>query len=72
MEMNHHYGWTKFEGTPYEHVRATHTFLTDDNHTWEDTGESIVIRKNENSPEDHLLTPSWARDMGFWFACDYR
>lgn len=71
-EIEHHFGWVKLEGeTPYEHVRKTHTFLTDDNHKWEDTGDSIVIKRNENSPEYHPLTPEWAKGE-YWFSLPYR
>ena len=74
LEIEHHYGWVKLENeTPYEHIRRTHTFLTDDNHTWQDTGQSIVVYFNENSPPGSSIAPSWAtRNPGdFWFSMPY-
>ena len=71
--VQHHYGWVTLKDgeTPYEHVRRTHAFLTDDNHEWKDTGRSIVIYRNENSPDFHPLTPEWAKDS-YWFASPYK
>lgn len=71
-EVEHHYGWVDTKGkTPYEHTRETHHFLNDDNHEFEDTGHSIVIKRNENSPEYSKFTPDWAKGK-FWFSMRYR
>jgi len=56
----------------YRHIRETHTFLTDENHKWEDTDHSIVINRNDKSPRLHNLTPVWARLTDFWFAIQYK
>lgn len=75
IEVKHHYGWLDTNNkTPYEHVRETHHFLTDDNHTYEDTGESIIVKRNENSPAQHPITPFWAKAGAgdYWFSCPYR
>lgn len=73
FEVEHHHGWVNTEGKlPYEHIRETHEFLTDDNHDHKDNGESITILRNENSTPFHPLTPSWARDSKVWFSNRYR
>lgn len=69
--IEHHYGWVETNETPYEHLRRTHSFLTDDNHAWEDEGDCIVIRRNDKSPAQHPLTPEWAKD-DFWFSLPYK
>ena len=72
IEVKHHYGWVNTKGkTPYKHIRETHSFLTDDNHTYEDKGDRIKIKRNQNSPEYHALTPEWAKNE-WWFTCYYR
>ena len=73
MKVKHHYGWVD-TGTKssYEHIRETHTFLTDDNHTYKDTGNSIVVYRNENSPAYHSLTPAWAKWDNIWFTVYYK
>lgn len=57
---------------PYDYIRRTHSFLTDTNHDYKDTGDSIVIYRNENSPELHPITPVWARYDNFWFGVQYK
>lgn len=73
-QYKHHYGWVDGEDKPYQHLRKTHTFLTDDNHIWKDTGESIVVYRNENSPELSNLTPTWARAKSgdYWLDLPYK
>lgn len=76
IELRHHYGWVAHEApTPYQAVRATHRFLTDHNHNWEDRDGRIVIRKNDLSPPfaaAHL--PLWVLDEpgAYWFSVPYR
>ena len=71
IEVQQHYGWEETGGlSPYEYIRKTHDFLTDDNHEYEDTGTSIIIKRNKNSPEYHPLTPEWAKGE-YWFSLNY-
>lgn len=75
FEVKFHYGWENTNGkTPYEYVRETHEFLTDDNHDYKDEGDRIVIYRNEKSPPQHPITPWWARAGAgdYWFSNLYR
>jgi hypothetical protein len=88
LECWHHYGFTPVvflpgetaEEAAYRHVRETHHFLTDDNHTWKiDLGEkphwasSVDVTKNEKSGY-FAMKPSWVQDGpgAHWFSQDFR
>lgn len=88
LEAWHHYDFTPIRPLPgettdaaaYRHVRETHHFLTDDNHTWEIVhaekpwwASRVRVIKNKQSPL-FVLKPSWVDDGpgAHWFSQEFR
>ena len=72
MKVKAHYGWVDIgDENPYSYIRKTHHFLTDDNHTYKDTGNSIIVSRNEKSPTQHPIAPMWVRFTDYWFSVPY-
>jgi len=85
IEVEHHYGITThalpadgdLKSAAYRLCREFHTFLTDDNHTWEhkprEGWSRIDVTKGKEAPR-WLLAPSWMPDGpgAHWFSMNYR